>query len=185
MNNTSSPTELISTAAPVANRDRPGEIVNLLLSQGHITPKQLDYAARVQSKLEASRPLLLVIQQLKFVSDQQIEQALRANPLSIRIGRLLLELGHIREEDLEFALRVQGEVTPKRKLGEILLEHRLVDEHVLLETLSMQLNLPAVEPDSSSVDRKLFSRVPFKWYDTHRLLPLRAEGSDAVVVAEY
>ena len=181
MNTTSNRTASISTDDPIAKRDCPGEIVGLLLSQGYITQKQLDYAVRVQSKLEGFRPLLLVIKELKFVSDEQIKQALRANPLSIRIGRLLVELGHIREEDLEFALRVQGEETEKRKLGEILLEHRLVDEYVLLETLSLQLNLPTIEPECGSVDRKLFSRVPFKWYDTHRLLPLRAEGPDVRV----
>jgi type IV pilus assembly protein PilB len=181
MNTTPNRTALISTGDRIAKRDCSGEIAGLLLSQGYITQEQLDYAVRVQSKLEAYRPLLLVIKELNFVSDEQIKQALRAKPLSIRIGRLLVELGHIREEDLEFALRVQDEETAKRKLGEILLEHHLVDEHVLLETLSLQLNLPAVEPECSSVDRKLFSRVPVKWYDSHRLLPLQAEGSDVPV----
>ncbi len=170
-----------SSSQQTATCDRPDEIVNLLLIQGCISAKQLDYAARVQSKLEGFRPLLLVIKELKFVSGEQIQQVLRSNPRAIRIGRLLVELGHISEDDLDFALRVQAEQATKRKLGEILIERGLVDEFVLLETLSLQLNLPYVEPEWRSVDRKLFSRVPPKWYDTHRLVPLRDEFPEVLV----
>ena len=41
------------------------DLVNHLLKSGYLTDKQIEYAHRVQSKLEASRPLLQVIKELE------------------------------------------------------------------------------------------------------------------------
>ena len=62
------------------------------------------------------------------------------------------------------------------------MERELVDDQVLAETLSLQQGLAFVEPEWDGIDRKLFARVPLKWYETHHLLPIRADGM-AVIVA--
>jgi type IV pilus assembly protein PilB len=143
------------------------ELVNHLCKNGYLTDKQIEYARRVQSKLEGSRPLLQVIKELKFITDNQIKEAIRKHPVSMRIGGLLVEMGHIQAADLQIALSIQTEEKSKRKLGEILVERELVEGQVLAE---------------DGIDRKLFARVPLKWYDTHHLLPIRADGM-AVIVA--
>ena len=159
-----------------------GELVDHLWKNGYLTDKQIEYARRVQIKLEASRPLLQVIKELKFISDDQIKEVVRKHPVSMRIGGLLVELGYIEAADLQTALSIQTEEKSKRKLGEILVDCALVDEHVLAEVLSLQLGIPFVEPQWDGIDRKLFARVPLKWYETHHLLPIRADGR-AVTVA--
>lgn len=159
-----------------------GKLVEHLLKCGYLTDEQIEYARRVQIKLEASRPLLQVIRELKFITAERIKEAVRKYPISMRIGGFLVELGYIDADDLQTALDIQAAEKSKRKLGEILVEHALVDEHVLAETLSLQLGIPFVEPKWDGIDRKLFARVPLKWYETHHLLPIRADGL-AVIVA--
>ena len=157
-------------------------LVGHLLKNGYLTEKQIEYALRVQTKLEASRSLLQVIKELNFITDDQIKAALRKHPVSIKIGELLVELGYIHMADLQTALTIQAKEKYKRKLGEILIERALVDEQVLAEVLSLQLGIAFIEPDWNGIDHKLFTRVPLKWYETHHLLPIRAD-SLAVTVA--
>ncbi|MGD9183430.1 MAG: GspE/PulE family protein [Desulfobacterales bacterium] len=159
----------------------PTDLVDHLLKSGSLTDKQIEYARRVQSKLEAARPLLQVIKELKFITDEQIKAAIRKNPISMRIGGLLVEMGHIQASDLQRALAIQREEKSKRKIGEILVDNQLIEEQVLVETLSLQHGLPYVEPEWSSIDRKLFTRVPLKWYEKHHLLPIRADGVKIMV----
>ncbi len=161
--------------------DGASDLVNHLLKGGYLTDKQIDYACRVQSKLEVPRPLLQVIKELKFITDEQTKKALREKPISAPIGSLLVDMGHISPSDLRRALAIQAEEKSKRKIGEILVDQQLVEEQVLVETLSLQHGLPYIEPDWDTIDHKLFARVPLKWYDTHPLLPIRKDGSKIIV----
>ncbi len=157
-------------------------VVDHLVNKAYLTDKQIEYARRVQSKLEQSRPLLQVIKELKYITDDQIGKALREHPVSIRIGELLVELGYITASDLNVALAIQAEEKSTRKLGEILIECQFIQEQALVEGLSLQLGVPFVQPEWGTIDRKLFARVPLKWYDMHHLLPIRAKGG-AITVA--
>jgi type IV pilus assembly protein PilB len=85
------------------------QVADHLAKNGFLTDKQVEYARRVQSKLEQSRPLLQVIKELKYITDDEIGQALRKHPVSIRIGELLVELGHISVCELKSALGIQVE----------------------------------------------------------------------------
>ena len=157
------------------------DLVNHLLKSGSLTDKQVEYARRVQSKLEASRPLLQVIKELEFITDEQIKAAIRKNPVSMSIGGLLVEMGHIEASDLSLALAIQKEEKSKRKIGEILVDNQLIEEQVLVETLSLQHGLPYITPEWSTIDRKLFAKVPLKWYEKHHLLPIRSDGVKIIV----
>jgi type IV pilus assembly protein PilB len=161
--------------------NEPTDLVNHLLKSGSLTDKQIEYARRVQSKLEASRPLLQVIKELEFITDEQIKAAIRKNPVSMSIGGLLVEMGHIEASDLRLALAIQKEEKSKRKIGEILIDNQLIEEQVLVETLSLQHGLPFITPEWSTIDRKLFTKVPLKWYEKHHLLPIRADGVKIIV----
>ncbi len=165
--------------------DRSGDefsrLAKHLLKSAYLTDRQVEYARRVQSKLEKSRPLLQVIKELKFITDDRIGEAIRKYPVSIRIGELLVELGHINDSDLRTALAIQTEENSKRKLGEILIERQFIQEQVLAEALSLQLGVSFVQPEWDRIDRKLFARVPLKWYETHHLLPIQADGGTIMV----
>jgi type IV pilus assembly protein PilB len=157
------------------------DLVKHLLKGGYLTDRQIEYARRVQSKLETSPPLLQIIKELKFITDEQMKAAIRKRPVSMRIGSLLVEMGYISASDLRWALAIQAEEKPKRKIGEILVDHQLIEEPVLVEMLSLQQGLPFIEPEWDSIDHTLFAKVPLKWYETHHLLPIRADGMKIIV----
>ena len=137
-----------------------GEIVSILMQKGHLTRQQIAYAARVHSQIHTSKSMLTVIKELNYIDDEQIRKTIRENLASVRIGELLIELGLISKADLETGLNLQSEETPKKKLGEVLVEHHLIDEQKFIEVLSLQLGFPFIEPEFADINRRLFSSAP-------------------------
>jgi len=170
----------VSPAAGVS-KSSPVDIVELLIADGKLNRERLAYAQRIQSKLDAPRPILELLKELRFVSEEQIKEVVGKNQKPVTIGNLLVELGHIRQADLDVALKIQAETKPHRRLGEILLERRLIDERRLVEALSLQMGFPYVEPDAAEIDPKLFQRVPPKWHERHSFVPVRFENGAPLV----
>ncbi|HIJ79522.1 MAG: ATPase, T2SS/T4P/T4SS family [Desulfobulbaceae bacterium] len=159
-----------------------GQIVDLLLKEGYLTEKQIDYAMRVASKLEVGRPLLDILKELDYVTDEQVSEILRKNRVSMRIGSLLVELGYLKEKELQSAFDIQSSQSLKKKIGEILVEHNFIKESTFIEILSLQLGFLHVEPEFSAIDSDLFAMASSRWYDEHPCLPIRKEGENVVVV---
>lgn len=159
-----------------------GKIVGLLIEVGLLTEKQVQYALRVRSKIKSRKPLLEVIKELDYLSEDQIRETLRQNSFSLRIGDFLVEMGMIGPSDLELALKLQARETPKRKLGEVLVAHNLIEERKLISILSIQLGFPFIEPDFLKIDPELFKRGSVVQYQEHNFIPVRLEG-DKVLVA--
>jgi len=152
-----------------------GEIAALLVKNGVVTPEQLSYAQRVRSKLLSSKTLLDVLQELGSVTREQIAATLRKNSLDIRIGDLLVELGHIRESDLVAALNLQKEGTERKMLGDIFVENGFIEERKFIEVLSFQLGFSVAELEFRKLDRKLCARATFQVYREFLFLPLALE----------
>lgn len=157
-------------------------IVDLLLQEKLLVPKQVEYATRVQNKLETPRSLLEVLKELNIIADDEIKKAVRESRLPMCIGTILVELGYLKPDDLQRALSIQADEENGRKLGEILLEQRLIDEQVLIEVLSLQMGFPQVEPEFTEIDPKLFSRASAKWYEKHPVIPIQKQD-DGLLIA--
>ena len=157
-------------------------IVDFLLQEKLLAPKQVEYATRVRTKLETPRPLLEVLKELKLIADDQIKKAVKDSRISMCIGNILVELGYIKPDDLQRALDIQAADNNSRKIGEILLEHRLIDEQVLIEVLSLQMGFPEVEPEFTEIDQALFAKAPAKWYESHDVIPIQKQA-DGVLIA--
>ena len=84
-----------------------GELIDILIKEDLLTEKQANHAARLRSKLTRPKPLLEIVKELDYVTDEQVTAAIRKNKLSMRIGSLLVELGLISEADLEAAFQLQ------------------------------------------------------------------------------
>jgi len=167
-------------SAPTASRKH-GEIAALLVEQGLLGEDQLVYAARIQSKLASPKPILDVIKELKLVTDDQIRSIIRSNLRTIRIGDLLIELGLITADDLQVALSIQKEETPRKKLGEVLVEHNFLEEQKLIEVLSLQMGYLYIEPEFIHIDRILFSKGMVQSYKDHNFIPIRVEEDEILV----
>ena len=159
-----------------------GQIAALLVQEGVITPEQLSYAQRVRSKLLSGKTLLDVLQELGTITREQVSATLRRNNLSIRIGDFLIELGHIRESDLEAALNLQREASERKMLGDIFIENGFIEERKFIEVLSYQLGFPVAELEFRKLDRKLISKAPIATYREFNFLPLSSEEGVATVV---
>jgi len=159
-----------------------GQIAALLVKEGVISSEQLSYAQRVRGKLLSSKTLLDVLQELGTITKEQVAATLRKNNLSIRIGDFLIELGHIRESDLEAALNLQREGTERKMLGDIFVENGFIEERKLIEVLSFQLGFPVAELEFRKLERKLLGKAPFSTYREFNFVPLATEEGGAVTV---
>ncbi|MDX9785171.1 MAG: ATPase, T2SS/T4P/T4SS family [Desulfobacterales bacterium] len=169
---------------PPTDMDFPesGDIVRALIEEGYITEEQAQYARRIQAKLPTQKTVLEVFKELKQVTDQQIRDAIHDHRVQLRIGRMLVELGRLTEGDLKAALSIKAKEKANKKLGEILVEHNFIDERKLIEVLSMQMGFEYIDPQFTKIDSELYRKVPHKWYEDHRLIPIRREG-DKIIVA--
>jgi type IV pilus assembly protein PilB len=152
------------------------EVVEILLNDGILSQKQIEHTYRVLSKLESARPLTCLLKELKFITDDQIKNALANNPIKMAIWDLLVELGHVTEKDLKVAQAIQENDKSKKSLEKILIDQHLIDENVLMELLSLKLGVPYIEPEFGQIDPNLFSKAPIKWFAEHRLVPLKNEN---------
>jgi type IV pilus assembly protein PilB len=157
------------------------EIARLLVQAGVLSAERLVYAQRVHAKIGAGRTLLSVLKELGLANDNQVRETLRVNRHSVRLGALLVELGEIKDTELAAALAAQKASPGKKKLGEILLEHRFIEEHQLVEVLSSQLGFPRAEPDPAALDRAQMAKVNPRWCAQHVMVPLRNDGGGTLV----
>ena len=159
-----------------------GNIIGILLGEKLISDEQIQYARRVQTKLATPAPIIEILKELHYITDQQIQETIRSHRLSMRIGDLLVELGHLKKADLRSAFQIQADSKLKKKLGEILVEHNFIDERKFIEVLSIQMGFPYVDPQFSNIDINLFSKAPPKWYEDHLQIPIR-QNEEGVLVA--
>lgn len=162
-----------------------GDVVGLLLKEGLVTEAQVRHAMRVQARLESPRTLLTVLQDLQIVTADQVRQAIRANPQSMRLGDLLIELGHVRDADLRAALAAQKQAGGKKRLGEILVDSRVMSEHKLTEVLADLFGLPCVEPRVVDIERSLLARTHLRVAIDRLFIPVsQAAGRVTVAFAD-
>ncbi|MBM9536735.1 GspE/PulE family protein [Desulfobulbus alkaliphilus] len=152
-----------------------GTIIDLLLQTNKVNRQQVEHAVRIQAKLTSFRPLLKILKDLKFVTDQDVKDTLSKTSAPIRIGDLLTELGYLSPEDLEAACRLQKEDENREKLGRILVRHNFIDEQAFIEVLSIQMGYPIIEPALNNIDKKMCSKVPRASMISHGFIPLRSE----------
>ena len=173
-------TDVVPPQSPSLQAGR-DTVARLLARRGLISLEQLTYARRVQAKLVSARPLVEIFKELRLLSNADLDAALKEEPLGIRLGDLLVELGHIRPAELETALARQQESGVRRKLGDILVEHGFIDEPQLVEILASQLGFPFVVPQYQLIDRDLLRQMPPKLFSRNCFLPVEKQVGKIVV----
>jgi type IV pilus assembly protein PilB len=86
-----------------------------------------------------------------------------------KLGEMLVEAGVLSEQGLRVALNEQ-----KRwggTLGRTLVEMKLLSEAELVQVLSLQLNLPAVDLDSVDIPRNVLDQIPGELAEQHNIVP--------------
>ncbi|MGI6656683.1 MAG: GspE/PulE family protein [Desulfobulbus sp.] len=150
-------------------------VIRLLLDAQRVNEAQVRHAERVRSKLVSYQPLLKTLKDLKFITDQDVKEVLRSASSSIRIGDLLVELGHIAPEDLESAIRLQKESDIREKLGQVLIRHNFVEEQTFIEVLSIQMGYPFIEPGLANIDRARCEKASRQQMLALGFVPIKSE----------
>ncbi len=170
---------------PSGRKDQSGVIYEMLIQRGHLDEQKLNYAKRVHSKLKGDKTLTQVLQELKYVTLEQLQDTLSESKINVKIGALLVELGLITHRDIDMVISLQKESAVKKTIGEVLIEGGFIEERSLLEVLSYQLGLPYYELDISRIDAHLLRKVPPNWYSLHQFLPIsRADGKVTVAFVD-
>jgi type IV pilus assembly protein PilB len=159
-----------------------GQIAALLVNEGLLAQDQLSYALRVKGKLSSQKTIIDIVLDMGYVTGEQIREVLRRNQVSIKIGDLLLELGYLREADLNAALNLQQHAKERKKLGDVLVDNGFIEEHKFLEVLSYQLGFPLIELEFRKLDRKLFAKAPFQICREFLFVPVAIED-DQILIA--
>jgi len=159
-----------------------GRIINNLIETKILSLDQVKYAIRIQNKLSGSKPLLTILKEQILVSDDNVNEVIRNTGLSIRIGQLLLELGHISEDNLEEAFKIQKDTEKGLKLGEILVKYNFINGKLFNKILSIQLGYPIHDSNLGSVDTNLLRKIPLKIVEKHQFLPVKSSSVMPVVV---
>lgn len=92
----------------------------------------------------------------------------------MRIGELLVLKRYATEAQIEEALRVQSDESPRRRLGELLVAGKIVTEAMVSEVLAEQFGLawmPEIPNELLAPD--LVGRISVDWARQHAALPLR------------
>ncbi|RMF86307.1 MAG: type II secretion system protein GspE [Nitrospinota bacterium] len=90
------------------------------------------------------------------------------------LGKILLEQGVLKEEELAQASALQQE--KGKPLEEILLQQGYLSEEAFLTALSNYLDIPYVKRiEPENLDPGLIRRVPIGYYRQHHLFPIRLE----------
>ncbi len=166
-------------------KNKYGEIVTLLLKFGTVSEKQVEHAERIRQKLATPTSLINVLRDLDFVSDELVRKAMLDTRMSIRIGDLLVELGHLSEDDLAAAFNIQKERDTDLKLGEILIKYNFIDEKIFNRILSIQLGFPLIDVNVSLVDKALFNKFPIKTIIEYQFVPIKtSDGAFLVAFAD-
>jgi len=159
-----------------------GEIVDLLVEEGRITATQLDYARRVNAKLDSPKRLLILLKELGYATEGMIKDTLSKHRAKLRLGSLLVELGYINEKQLSMALHQQGQTGHQKRLGELLVECNYISQYDLTQALSMSLGYPYIEVGLKSIDRGLMKKASPQFFLENRFVPL-GHANDRVQVA--
>ena len=93
------PKAALAAAVPAA-APPVSDLAAMLQSAGHIDAAGLRRALRVRAKLETPQPLVKTLEEMGLVSRDSVLATVRANRNRLRLGDLLVELGHLRESDL-------------------------------------------------------------------------------------
>src|SRR5688572_16884283 len=98
-----------------------------------------------------------------------------------QLGKMLLEMGLITQEQLNEAVGLQ-EMSGAKNLGDILLKLGLIREEELAYVMGTQLNLPVFSLKNVDIPKTVIALVPEKIIKKHTLIPFSLQDNVLTIV---
>ena len=99
----------------------------------------------------------------------------------LRLGEILVKEGLVTDEQIETALAAQKQTNGKR-LGEVLVDLRIVDEVTIVQTLARRLDLSFVDLNQIEVAETALKELPSHVMRDHNVVPV-ASDQESITVA--
>jgi type IV pilus assembly protein PilB len=154
----------------------------LLVTEGLITPAQLEEALRVQQAPDGYAPLGHILIAQKIITRDQLLAVLERHRRSSKLGDILLKSREIDRTQLETALAEQRRT--QRPLGETLLRLGFISEERLRVALCRQLHIRFFSLDAIILDPMLRNLVSEKFALKHRAVPVSRVGNLLVLAMD-
>ena len=184
INTPNAPVEMPAPSTVEQQRSAADIIGDILVQSGLITAQQLQYARRIQNKLQGTKTLIKVLEEMQIAPPDKVNAALKAKPLAAGLGELLVELGYIRDSDFKVALALQQD-RPESNIGELLVELRYTNEETIMEVFCLQQGMERLFPLTANPEHQLMTIAPTKWLRTNTIFPIgRRDGAVVVAVAD-
>src|SRR5262245_7088632 len=87
-------------------------------------------------------------------------------------GQILVAKGLVKQWGLDAAVEEQTRVGSHQSLGELLIEHGLITEEQLYETLAEVYNVPYAKVSPKICDPKVIEVLPREFIEKHGVLPM-------------
>ena len=114
------------------------------------------------------------------VRDFQMLWEPSAAPARKSVEALLLERGHVSEEQLDQARKVAAQ-TPGKTLPQILLTMNAASEAQILSALAETLGMAFETPEKAKIEVEAFNHLPLDFVRKNLVMPMRIEGNTLVV----
>ncbi|MBW2061884.1 MAG: Flp pilus assembly complex ATPase component TadA [Deltaproteobacteria bacterium] len=165
------------------------DIVRLLVNENLLSLSQVNYAHRVQERMDNAESFLDVLKELGYIREEQLKETLLKHRSGIRLGSLLVELGYISEQQLAVGLHKQqqakNEGKTQKRLGELLVENNYISEYDLAQVLSLHLGYSYVDLEPGMLDSSLMSQGSKELFGNHSFLPLEKDsGSVKIAISD-
>jgi hypothetical protein len=96
-------------------------------------------------------------------------------------GKILLEIGIIKEDRLNEALTIQNNGFNSLPCGEILRNLGHITEDHIVQVLSLQYNIPYLPVSQYDISSEISNILPLEFILKHSLVPLEKQGNILVI----
>ncbi len=162
--------------------EREPDLANLLLKDGVIEAKDVEFAKKVQSRLEEFKSFGEVLIGLRLITRSRLNEYLKENKSSMGLGDWLMEKGLITISQYEKANAALAE-TPEARFEDMLVEKGYINKHDLIESICELKDIPFIEPNSAMLDPAVVSRVSINYLSKNHLIPLSIDEGKIRVIA--
>lgn len=152
------------------------EVISALLAEGILSADKIQYAERVLSKLKGDYKLLDVLKKLRYISDDDIWNAVQKKRVSTRLGNLLVELGYISQQQLESAIEVQKKERENKSAVTLVSGFENISDSEFAVSKALELGYQHIEPDFDNIPPELITKCRPEWYESHRFFPVSSDN---------